>query len=188
MYERFSDRARKVMQLANLEAQKLNHEYIGTEHILLGILREGNNVSTRILECCGIRTSKIEEDIRRLVQAGPDIVVMGKLPMTPRAKIAIEYTIDSAREMKCGYVGTEHILMGLAREVQGVAANVLAANGITLETITKFMTTSVLEMKQDTEDPHNIKLDKITSALLQYYQSRTSPQQVLIKIGEILES
>src|SRR5246500_3453862 len=85
MYERFTDRARKVMQLANQEAQRFNHEYIGTEHILLGLVKEGTGVAANVLKNLDIDLRKIRLEVEKIVQAGPDMVTMGKLPQTPRA-------------------------------------------------------------------------------------------------------
>ena len=86
MYERFTDRARKVMQLANQEAQRFNHEYIGTEHVLLGLIKEGSGVAANVLKNLDIDLRKIRMEVEKLVQSGPDMVTMGKLPQTPRAK------------------------------------------------------------------------------------------------------
>src|SRR6516225_5408223 len=97
MYERFTDRARKVMQLANQEAQRFNHEYIGTEHLLLGLVKEGSGVAGIALKNLGIDLEKVRSEVEKIVQKGPDAVLVGKLPMTPRAKKVIEYSIEEAR-------------------------------------------------------------------------------------------
>src|ERR1700733_10119929 len=120
MYERFTDRARKVMQLANQEAQRFNHEYIGTEHLLLGLIKEGSGVAANVLHNLDIDLRKIRLEIEKIVQSGPDMVTMGKLPQTPRAKKAIEYAVQEAMGLDHNYVGTEHILLGLLREEEGV--------------------------------------------------------------------
>jgi hypothetical protein len=135
MFERFTDRARKVMQLANKEAQRLNHEYIGTEHILLGLVKEGAGVAARVLKDLEIDLHKIRLEVERVVQSGPDMVTMGKLPQTPRAKKVIEYSIEEARNLNHNYVGTEHLLLGLLREQEGVAAQVLTNLGLKLEDV-----------------------------------------------------
>ena len=124
MYERFTDRARKVMQLANQEAQRFNHEYIGTEHVLLGLIKEGSGVAANVLKNLDVDLRKIRLEVEKLVQSGPDMVTMGKLPQTPRAKKVIEYSMEEARNLNHNYVGTEHILLGLLREQEGVAAQV----------------------------------------------------------------
>jgi ATP-dependent Clp protease ATP-binding subunit ClpC len=135
MYERFTDRARKVMQLANQEAQRFNHEYIGTEHILLGLVKEGSGVAANVLKNLDIDLRKIRLEVEKIVQSGPDMVTMGKLPHTPRAKKVIEYSIEEARNLNHNYVGTEHLLLGLLREQEGVAAQVLMNLGLKLEDV-----------------------------------------------------
>jgi ATP-dependent Clp protease ATP-binding subunit ClpC len=135
MYERFTDRARKVMQLANQEAQRFNHEYIGTEHILLGLVKEGSGVAANVLKNLDVDLRKIRLEVEKLVQSGPDMVTMGKLPQTPRAKKVIEYSMEEARNLNHNYVGTEHILLGLLREQEGVAAQVLMNLGLKLEEV-----------------------------------------------------
>jgi ATP-dependent Clp protease ATP-binding subunit ClpC len=137
MYERFTDRARKVMQLANQEAQRFNHEYIGTEHILLGLVKEGSGVAANVLKNLDIDLRKIRLEVEKIVQTGPgtEMVTMGKLPQTPRAKKVIEYSIEEARNLNHNYVGTEHLLLGLLREQEGVAAQVLMNLGLKLEDV-----------------------------------------------------
>jgi len=135
MYERFTDRARKVMQLANQEAQRFNHEYIGTEHILLGLIKEGTGVAANVLRNLDIDLRKIRLEVEKLVQSGPDMVTMGKLPHTPRAKKVLEYAVEEARNLNHNYVGTEHLLLGLLREQEGVAAQVLMNLGVRLEDV-----------------------------------------------------
>ena len=135
MYERFTDRARKVMQLANQEAQRFNHEYIGTEHILLGLVKEGSGVAANVLKNLDVDLRKIRLEVEKLVQSGPEMVTMGKLPQTPRAKKVIEYSMEEARNLNHNYVGTEHILLGLLREQEGVAAQVLMNLGLKLDDV-----------------------------------------------------
>uniref|UniRef100_A0A7C4QL93 ATP-dependent Clp protease ATP-binding subunit n=1 Tax=Schlesneria paludicola TaxID=360056 RepID=A0A7C4QL93_9PLAN len=135
MYERFTDRARKVMQLANQEAQRFNHEYIGTEHILLGLVKEGSGVAANVLKNLDVDLRKIRLEVEKIVQSGPDMVTMGKLPHTPRAKKVIEYAMEEARNLNHNYVGTEHLLLGLIREQEGVAAQVLMNLGLKLEDV-----------------------------------------------------
>ena len=135
MYERFTDRARKVMQLANQEAQRFNHEYIGTEHILLGLVKEGSGVAANVLKNLEVDLRKIRMEVERLVQSGPEMVTMGRLPQTPRAKKVVEYSMEEARNLNHNYVGTEHILLGLLREQEGVAAQVLMNLGLKLDEV-----------------------------------------------------
>ncbi len=135
MFERFTDRARKVMALANQEAQRFNHEYIGTEHILLGLVKEGSGVGANVLKNLDVDIKKLRLEIEKLVKSGPDMVTMGKLPQTPKAKKVIEYAIEEARALNHNYVGTEHILLGLLRETEGIAAQVLMNLGLKLEDV-----------------------------------------------------
>ena len=135
MFERFTDRARKVMALANQEAQRFNHEYIGTEHMLLGLVKEGSGVGANVLKNLDIDLRKVRLEVEKLVKSGPDMVTMGKLPQTPRAKKVIEYAIEEARALNHNYVGTEHLLLGLLRETEGVAAQVLMNLGLKLEDV-----------------------------------------------------
>ena len=135
MYERFTDRARKVMQLANQEAQRFNHEYIGTEHMLLGLVKEGTGVAANVLKNLGVDLRKIRLEVEKLVQSGPEMITMGKLPQTPRAKKVIEFSMEEARNLNHNFVGTEHILLGLLREHEGVAAQVLMNLDLKLEDV-----------------------------------------------------
>ena len=135
MYERFTDRARKVMALANEEARRFNHEYIGTEHILLGLVLEGSSTGATVMKNLGVDLAALRAEVGKLVQSGPDVVAMGKLPQTPRAKNVIEYAIEEARALNHNYVGTEHILLGLLRERDGIAAQVLTNLGLRLEAV-----------------------------------------------------
>ena len=134
MYERFTDRARKVMQLANQEAQRFNHEYIGTEHILLGLVKEGSGVAANVLKNLDVDIGKLSEAVLRVVQPGKEqeSVVMDRLPHTPLAKKVVEYAIAEARALSHNYVGTEHLLLGVLREGEGVAARALTDLGLRL--------------------------------------------------------
>ncbi|MEM8874526.1 MAG: ATP-dependent Clp protease ATP-binding subunit [Planctomycetota bacterium] len=135
MFERFTDRARKVMALANQEAQRFNHEYIGTEHILPGLVKEGSGVGANVLKNLDVDLRKVRLEVEKLVKSGPEMVTMGKLPQTPRAKKVIEYAIEEARNLNHNYVGTEHLLLGLLREHDGVAAQVLMNLNLKLEEV-----------------------------------------------------
>ncbi len=135
MMERFSDRARKVMQLANQEAQRFNHEYIGTEHVLLAIVKEGTGTGAHALKNLDVDLRKIRLEVEKIVQSGPDMTTMGKLPHTPRVQKVMELAIEEARTLNHNYVGTEHLLLGLLREEVGVAGQVLMNLGITADAI-----------------------------------------------------
>jgi len=123
------------MALANQEAQRFNQDYIGTEHILLGLVKEGSGVGATVLKNLDVDIKKLRFEVEKLVKSGPDMVTMGKLPQTPRAKKVIEYAIEEARSLNHNYVGTEHILLGLLRESEGIAAQVLMNLGLKLEDV-----------------------------------------------------
>ncbi|MFQ5590759.1 MAG: ATP-dependent Clp protease ATP-binding subunit [Phycisphaerae bacterium] len=123
------------MALANQEAQRFNHEYIGTEHILLGLVKEGSGVGANVLKNLDVDLRKVRLEVEKLVKSGPETVAMGKLPQTPRAKKVIEYAIEEARNLNHNYVGTEHLLLGLLREQDGVAAQVLMNLNLKLEDV-----------------------------------------------------
>jgi ATP-dependent Clp protease ATP-binding subunit ClpC len=152
MFERFTDRARKVMALANQEAQRFNHEYIGTEHILLGLVKEGSGVGANVLKNLDVDLRKVRLEVEKLVKSGPDMVTMGKLPQTPRAKKVIEYAIEEARNLNHNYVGTEHLLLGLLREQDGVAAQVLMNLGLKLDEVREEVL-NLLGAGVDSEEP-----------------------------------
>lgn len=132
MYERFTDRARKVMQLADAEAKKLNHEYIGTEHVLLGLLKEGNGVAAHAMKAAGFSLDALRVEIVKLVvPADPEsLVIIGRNPHTPRTKQAIAFAIEEAKALGHNYVGTEHLLLGLLREPLSLACQVMNSLGI----------------------------------------------------------
>src|SRR4029453_1373128 len=135
MFDRFTDRARKVMGLARQEAQRLNHEYIGTEHILLGLVQEGSGVAANVLKNLDIDLKKIRQEVEKLVKAGPSMVTMGQLPFTPRAKKVLELALEEASNLGHTYIGTEHLLLGLIRENEGIAAQVLRNLKVKLEDV-----------------------------------------------------
>jgi hypothetical protein len=135
MNERFTDRARKVIQLANQEAQRFNHEYIGTEHLLLGLVKEGSGVAAEVLKNLDVDLRKVRLEVEKIVQSGLGRITPGKLPHTPRAKRVIEFAVEEARILSHNYVGTEHLLLGLLRETEGVAAQVMMNMGLKLDRV-----------------------------------------------------
>jgi diadenosine tetraphosphate (Ap4A) HIT family hydrolase len=120
------------MALANQEAQRFNHEYIGTEHLLLGLVKEGAGVGANVLKSFDLDLRKVRLEVERLIKAGPEVVTMGRVPQTPRVKKVIEYAIEEALGLKHNHVGTEHLLLGLIREHDGVAGVVLIRLGVDL--------------------------------------------------------
>jgi len=135
MFDRFTDRARKVISFARQEAERFNHDYIGTEHILLGLVKEGSGVAANVLENLDVDLEKVRLEVEKLVKPAPDVVTMGQLPFTPRAKKVLEFAIDEARNLDHNYVGTEHLLLGLLKEQEGLAAQVLMNLGLKLEDV-----------------------------------------------------
>ncbi len=132
MFNRFTERARKVILLAKDEARRFNHDYIGTEHILLGLIREGEGVAAAVLQKLGLSPDNIRLEVEKLVQPGPATVISGDIPFTPKAKKVIELAMDEARALGHNYIGTEHLLLGLIREGEGVASQVLLNLGLDL--------------------------------------------------------
>jgi len=135
MFDRFTDRARKVMGLARQEAQRFNHDYIGTEHILLGLIQEGSGVAADVLKNLDVDPKKIRQEIEKLVSHGTTMVTMGQLPFTPRAKKVLELALEEASNLGHNYIGTEHLLLGLIREQEGIAAQVLQNLNVRLEDV-----------------------------------------------------
>ncbi len=133
-FEKFSERARRVLTLAQEEAQRFNHNYIGTEHILLGLVRETEGVVARVLVNLGIDLNKVRAAVEFIIGRG-EKQVQGEIGLTPRAKKVIELAVDEARRMNHSYIGTEHLLAGLLREGEGVASGVLESLGVTLEKV-----------------------------------------------------
>jgi ATP-dependent Clp protease ATP-binding subunit ClpC len=150
MLERFTDRARKVMALANQEAQHLNHEYLGTEHILLGLIKEASGVGASVLKSLDVDLVKLRDEAGKLIKSGSAAASIGKLPHTPGTKKVIEHAIQEARGLNHNYVGTEHLLLGLLHEQDEVAAQVLANLGLKLEDVRKEISTLLGEFSSTT--------------------------------------
>src|SRR3954451_13698845 len=148
-FDKFTERARKVLQLAQEEAQRFNHNYIGTEHILLGLVREGDGVAARVLNNLGIELHKVRSAVEFIIGRG-DRMVMGEIGLTPRAKRVIELAVDEARRLNHHYIGTEHLLLGLVREGEGIAAGVLESLGVNLEKVR----TQTIQVLSESGAPH----------------------------------
>src|SRR4051812_28126968 len=134
MFERFTDRARRVVVLAQEEARMLNHNYIGTEHILLGLIHEGEGVAAKALESLGIALEGVRAQVEEIIGQGQQ-APSGHIPFTPRAKKVLELSLREALQLGHNYIGTEHILLGLIREGEGVAAQVLQKLGADLNKV-----------------------------------------------------
>ena len=135
MFNRFTERARKVIILAKEEARRFNHDYIGTEHILLGLVREGEGVAATVLQKMGVSLENIRIEVETLVPPGPTTQIIGDIPFTPRAKKALELSAEEARSLGHNYIGTEHLLLGLIREGEGIASQVLLNLSLDLNTV-----------------------------------------------------
>jgi ATP-dependent Clp protease ATP-binding subunit ClpC len=133
-FDKFTERARRALRLAQEEAQRLRHNYIGTEHLLLGLIREGDGVAAKVLSSLGVELDKARSSVESIIGRG-DRVVLGEIGLTPRAKKVIELAVDEARHLHHHYIGTEHLLLGLVREGQGIAAGVLNSLGVSLEKV-----------------------------------------------------
>ena len=134
-FERFTDRARRVILLAKEEARKFNHDYIGTEHILLGLIKEGQGVAAAVLKNLGLSLDKIRLEIEKLVKPGPPTKMIGDIPFTARAKKVVEMAMDEARSLGHNYIGTEHLLLGLIAEGEGAASQVFLNLGLDLNRV-----------------------------------------------------
>jgi ATP-dependent Clp protease ATP-binding subunit ClpC len=145
-FDKFSERARRVLTLAQEEAQRFNHNYIGTEHLLLGLVREGEGVAAKVLANLGVELNKVRSAVEFIIGRG-DRAVLGEIGLTPRAKKVIELAVDEARRLNHGYIGTEHLLLGLVREGEGIAAGVLESLGVNLERV-RAETTRILAQNQ----------------------------------------
>jgi hypothetical protein len=131
-FDKFTDRARNVLTLAQDEAQRFNHAYIGTEHLLLGLVREGEGVAARVLKQMGVELVQVRTAVEFIIGRG-DRPVVGDVGLTPDGKRVIELAIDEARRLGHNYIGTEHLLLGLVREGEGIAAGVLESVGVSLD-------------------------------------------------------
>lgn len=149
-FNKFTERARKVLTLAQEEAQRFQHNYIGTEHLLLGLVREGEGVAAKVLTNLGVQLSDVRAAIEYIIGRG-DHVAPDDIGLTPRAKKVIELAVDEAKLMKHQYIGTEHLLLGLVREGEGIAAGVLEGMGVKLEQV-RTETLKVLQSIQDTRN------------------------------------
>jgi hypothetical protein len=144
-FDKFTDRARKVLTLSQDEAQRFNHNYIGTEHLLLGLVREGEGVAAQVLRRMGVELPKVRSAVELIIGRGVQPVT-GEVGLTPRAKRIIELSIDEARRLSHNYVGTEHLLLGILREGEGIAAGVLESLGVNLETARQEVIRALSEM------------------------------------------
>src|SRR5213596_150410 len=134
-FDRFNDRAKRVLALAQDEAIRFNHNYIGPEHLLLGLVREGEGVAARVLDSLGVELSKVRTAVEFIIGRGDSTTSPSEITLSPRTKKVIELAIDEARKLGHSHVGTEHLLLGLVREGEGIAAGVLESLGVSLEKV-----------------------------------------------------
>src|SRR5437868_9419105 len=133
-FDKFTERARKVLSLAQEEAQRFQHNYIGTEHLLLGLVREGEGVAAKVLSNLGVELWRVRQAVEFIIGRG-DRIVLGEIGLTPRAKKVIELAVDEARRLDHHSIRTDHLLLGLVREGEGIAAGVLESLGVNLEKV-----------------------------------------------------
>src|SRR5690242_14135663 len=167
MFERFTDRARRVVVLAQEEARLLNHNYIGTEHVLLGLIREGEGVAAKALESLGIALEGVRQQVEEIIGPGQH-AAGGHIPFTPRAKRVLELSLREALQLGHHYIGTEHILLGLIREGEGVGAQVLVKLGADLNRVRQRVI-QVLSGSGEPTMPDSESPAPATSALLDQY-------------------
>jgi len=170
MFERFTDRARRVVVLAQEEARHLDHNYIGTEHILLGLIHEGEGVAARALTALGISLEAVRSEVVEIVGHG-DEAPTGHIPFTPRAKKVLELSLREALALSHNYIGTEHILLGLIREGEGVAAQVLVKEGGSLDRVRQ-------QVIQILADASQLQAEQVGGM-----QSRISQQQAMAMVA-----
>ena len=134
-YNRFSERAQRAILIAQEEAKRLNHDYVGTEHVLLGLVALNEGVAAQVLANLTVDLKRVRAEIEKIVGTGDNMMQLGEIPFTPRAKKVLELAVEEAQKMGHTYVGTEHILLGLIREEEGVAARVLENLGVRMEVV-----------------------------------------------------
>src|SRR5437762_8066949 len=150
-FDKFTERARRVLTLAQEEAQRFNHNYIGTEHLLLGLVREGDGVAAKVLNNLGVELSKVRSAVEFIIGRG-EKSISGEIGLTPRAKKVIELAVEEARRLNHSYIGTEHLLLGLVREGEGIAFGVLESLGVSLERV-RTETTRILSQNAPQSAP-----------------------------------
>ena len=186
MFERFNDRARKIMALANQEAQRFHHDCIGPEHILLGLIKEGSGVGANVLKNLGVDLSSAREGVERLMKPGSENPLSAKLESTPRAKQVVENAIHEAIALNHKYVGTEHMLLGLISDADSIAAQVLINHGISLEQAREIVTNLLggepasNEPDPDTnQKPYRSDTTRSLNQAIQFMWNHTKPDKTV---------
>lgn len=167
MAKRFTENAQKIILIAQEEAKRLNHDYVGTEHILLGLSAIEGTVSHKILSNLGVSFRKVRQEIEKMVGIGDTIMLLGEIPFTPRAKKVLEFSVEESQMLGTEHIGTEHILLGLIREEEGMAGKILANLGLNLDavrdTVLNFLGDAEPEdLEEDLSDlPQEINLNSV---------------------------
>jgi hypothetical protein len=186
MFERFTDRARRVVVLGQEEARLLNHNYIGTEHILLGLVHEGEGVAAQALESIGISLSSVRNEVEEIIGRGQETPT-GHIPFTPRAKKVLELSLREALQLGHDYIGTEHILLGLIREGEGVGAQVLRKLGADLVHV-RLKVVDILEGRGDIEQRRvSVRRSLLADLLAEGEQGPIQPEELPAAVRELLE-
>ena len=186
MFDRFTDHAREVMGLALQEAQRLGHDYIGTEHVLLGLIEERSGVAADVLKILDVDLKNIRQEVEKLVSRGTTTVTMGQLPFTPRGKKVLEFTEEEAVGLGHHYLGTEHLLLGLIREQEGIAARVLQNINVCLGDVREAVR-ELLGPEPDEQRTRSPSTDAEVGNLREFGREALSSVQLLELIRELEE-
>src|SRR6266487_6168502 len=172
MFERFTSRARAIVVLAQVEARAFNHNYIGTEHLLLGLIKEGEGVAVEALQALGVNLETIRQQVEEKIDAGTQArAASGHIPFTPRAKKVLEFSLREALQLGHNYIGTEHILLGLIREDDGVAAQIMSRHATLREIRVAVLDAVPLGNAGESESE-----DEATNAVLRWLRQRLRPE------------
>jgi hypothetical protein len=187
MFERFTNRARRVVVLAQEEARLLNHNYIGTEHLLLGLVHEGEGVAARALESLDVSLEAVRGEVEEIIGKGKH-APSGHLPFSPRAKKVLELSLREARQLRCNYIGTEHILLGLVREGEGVAAKVLLTLGADLPRVRQQVVQLLAEGRVEAEEVEEDLEAEIVAAIDTVFAENRDLRREVRRLRELLRS
>lgn len=185
MAKRFTENAQKIILIAQEEAKRLNHDYVGTEHILLGLSAIEGTVSNKILSNLGVTFRKVRQEIEKMVGIGDTIMLLGEIPFTPRAKKVLEFSVEESQMLGTEHIGTEHILLGLIREEEGMAGKILENLGLNLDlvrdTILNFLgDADPGDLNEDVSDlPQEINLNSLTKSSREAVEKKKSKTPTL---------
>jgi ATP-dependent Clp protease ATP-binding subunit ClpC len=185
MFQRFTGRARRVVVLAQEEARLLNHNYIGTEHILLGLIHEGEGVAAKALESLGISLQAVRSEVEEIIGQGQSAPT-GHIPFTPRAKKVLELSLRESQQLRHGSIGTEHILLGLLREGEGVAAQVLVKLGADLSRVRQQVIELLSLEPAEAEDQDENPETGIVAAVASVFEENRDLRAEVRRLREIL--